>query len=150
MDFIFEHFWLSCGILCGFGNAIYFRFKLQNSVSNGKLSIKEANWFGVGFSLSIFIPCLIFWFLQISSGPQATHNFETWLPLQRNIGSAVMITCWGTFFLWVWFLKGAEKLSNYLELAGHKPRFMNHPFVFKGLAIAILVMAIFFIKNRVL
>ncbi|ABW67016.1 hypothetical protein [Desulfosudis oleivorans] len=150
MENLFKHFWILCGVWCGFGNAIYFRIRLQKSISEGKITKPEVNKFTLGLLLALFVPCIILWALQMISGPQATHDFETWRPVQRNIGFVVMVICWISLFLWVWFFKGAASLSKYYDLAGYNPKFINHPFVFKGLTLLLLVGALFFTKDVML
>ncbi len=141
---IFRHFWLLCAVWCGIGNAIYFRRGLRQSITDKRITEKEANRSTVVVLLIIFVPCMIFWVLQMTSGPQATHDSETWQPIQRNIEYAVMVIYWISLIVWVWLLRGAESISKYFNLAGHIHKFTNHPLVFKGI---VLLGAYFFIKG---
>ena len=136
MNIIFTHFWLICGLWCGFGGALYFRSRLKCNINESGFSLDEVNKFAKNYALWIFIPCLILWLLQMSSGFESDVNYLTWPTPQRIVALILQVIIWSALIYWVFFNDGAETLSKYLSAAHKYYNFIYSPLIIK-LAVAI-------------
>lgn len=107
------NFWLLCGLLCGPGNALYLRLRLQPYIASGELAKGEVNSFAVRLGLWILLPCLMLWLLQWSAGPEATADMLEWPNPQRGIAIALQVFVWAALVYWLFLNNGATTLSRY-------------------------------------
>ena len=107
-----ENFWLICGIWCGIFNAVFMHFDLRKAVAEGQLSPSESKNFTLGSFAWIFFPCVIFWLLQRSIGPDFSPDFKTWPDPQRLIALSLTVLIWGALLYWVFLADGALKLAK--------------------------------------
>lgn len=116
---LFDHFWLICGLWVGIVGALYGKYRAREHVSSGVLKAVEVNTFLKGYSVSILIPSIIFWVLQLSSGNNVGIDFLLWPNPQQLIALTLLFAIWGVLFIWVLFLGGSRTLSRFLPLITH-------------------------------
>lgn len=126
-------FWLLCGAwVGGFGSFLYSRIKPNSSGQTEAISQQEINRFARGWAISIITPCLAFWCLQLSAGPDASADFTEWPELQRTLASLISLLCWSLLLYWVWIGTGAVQLSKMKRLSQpSSPRILTTPTAYK-------------------
>ena len=136
---LYTHSYLIGGLFIGVGNALFFRLHHNKSIERGSLTKEKANKYFAIFSLSILIPSICLWVLQLSSGENATLAIETWGTTQQIIGWFIQITSFSIFFIWVWFFNGNESISEYYRLARIHPTYTGKATGMKFFSLFILI-----------
>jgi len=136
---LLEHFWLLCGLVMGIGSFITGKVKSKKLIESGEYSKEEVDTYLKRFTLYIFVPSMIFWFLQMSIGAGAGVDFLSWPNPQKTTALFILIGLWGYLFVWTLFLDGAEPLSRCLRLVGDFPLSVLSPFAVKVLVCIVVI-----------
>lgn len=119
---MFEYFWLFCGIWVAGGSFIQGKLKSKSLIEAGELSREDVNKYLRNFSIIILVPCITFWLIQQSAGPNAEIGFMTWPNPQKAIALTILISLWSSLLVWVLFLGGAKSLLRFVSLLGNAPK----------------------------
>jgi hypothetical protein len=119
---MFEYFWLFCGAWVAGGSFIQGKLKSKSLIESGEFSREDVNKYLRNFSIIILVPCITFWLIQQSVGPNAEIGFMTWPNPQKAIALTILISLWSSLLVWVLFLGGAKSLARFVSLLGSVPK----------------------------
>jgi hypothetical protein len=139
---LFEHFWILCGLWVGAGSVLYGKFRSGKLIENGMFSVHEVNRHLVTFLACIFVPCFLFWLIQQSGAGISNPAFTEWPSPQRQIAISLLIFCWFSLAVWVFFLNGAVSMAKTLVLISTVPESFLNPSVVKVFVALTLVVGV--------
>ncbi|MDR6990151.1 hypothetical protein [Luteimonas sp. 3794] len=110
-SFVFQHFWLLCGLWTGGLGAVLVYRALSSSVAAGRLSADRRFASVSGFAIAVLLPCTSLWLLQLSvdaGGPDLLQ----WPQPQKTIGVGIVVACWTALLIWTWVGSGARWIAG--------------------------------------
>ncbi len=131
-----QHFWLICGLWFGISNGLFLWFRLRKLALTGAFSQDEASRFTKWAALSIFLPAMVFWGLQMSAGTATEPNFLTWPSPHKQVALGFQIVLWTLMVAWVFPLGGADVLAKFLSAGRTKLLFLYTPKAFRWMTAA--------------
>lgn len=134
-----QYFWLICGLWFGISNGLFLWFRLRKLAREGAFPEDEATRFTQWTALSIFLPALVFWALQMSAGTGLEPNFLTWPSPHKQLALGFQVLLWIAMVVWVFPMGGADTLAKYLSAGRTKLLFLYTPKAFKTMTAATVV-----------
>ena len=119
-----QFFWLMCGLWVGIGGVLLGKFKAKEYISSGEISTEEVNKLLKGYAISIMLPCILFWLIQLSIKADVSPSFTSWPNPQMIIAVILQLALMALLVTWVFFFNGSKSLSKLLPLIGRFPDFM--------------------------
>ena len=119
-----NYFWLLCGLFVGGVGGAFGKLKAKEMIANNLVTLREANSFLKGYIISIMVPCVLFWGLQVMAGHDAGPDFIRWSMPYKGFAVVLVVATWAALFVWVFFYGGSRKMERCLPLIGFFPEFM--------------------------